>query len=186
MEITALIQKAGTGDPEAAKQLAPFVYQELKKLAAGHLKNWNSTVNATALVHEAYLRMAVANPARFEDRAHFFGIASRVMRNVLVDMVRHAKAQKRGPGLTIRLEDIGDIGDTASDQLLELDQALDRLAVEYPRIAQLVEMRFFAGMTVQEASTALSISTATATRDLRFANAWLRRELSSLNTSDPI
>ncbi|MBL8219540.1 MAG: sigma-70 family RNA polymerase sigma factor [Bryobacterales bacterium] len=179
MDITVLLQKAGEGDADARQQLMPVLYAELKKLAAGHLRgDWAVTLSATGLVHEAYLRMATADAA-FQSRAHFFAMASRVMRNVLVDMVRYSKADKRAKGLTVQLEDCGDIGDTGSQMLLELNEALDRLAAEHERAAQVVEMRYFAGMTVEESAAALSISPATVHRELRFAQAWLHRELAN-------
>jgi len=178
MDITGLLRKAGSGDAEAQEQIMPALYKELKKLAAGHLKNdWSVTLSATGLVHEAYLRMAGSVNQDFENRSHFFGIASRIMRNVLVDMVRHNKAQKRGSGLVVQLEDFGDVGTKRPDHLLELDDALKRLASSHPRAAELIEMRFFGGMSVEECATALSISAITVRRQLRFGQAWLQREL---------
>lgn len=178
MDITVLLRKAGEGDADARQQLIPILYAELKKLAAGHLRGgWSVTLSATGLVHEAYLRMAGAEGTAFESRSHFFAMASRVMRNVLVDMVRYTKAEKRAKALTVHLEDCGDIGSGASDILLELNDALDRFALEHSRAAQIIEMRYFAGMTVEESAAALSISPATVHRELRFAQAWLHREL---------
>ncbi|MBL8173295.1 MAG: sigma-70 family RNA polymerase sigma factor [Bryobacterales bacterium] len=180
MDITVLLKKAGEGDSEARRELMPLLYAELKKLASGHLRHdWSLTLSATALVHEAYLRMASAEGAAFQSRSHFFAMASRVMRNVLVDMVRYAKAEKRAQALTVHLEDCGDIGQPGNDILLELNDALDRLAAEHERAAQVIEMRYFGGMTVDESAAALSISPATVHRELRFAQAWLHRELAS-------
>ncbi len=178
MDITGLLRKAGSGDTGAQQELMPALYSELKKLAAGHLKNdWSVTLSATGLVHEAYLRMAGSLNQDFENRSHFFGIASRVMRNVLVDLVRFNKAQKRGGGLVVQLEDYGDVGAKRPDHLLDLDNALKRLADSHPRAAELIEMRFFAGMSVEECATALRISGVTVRRQLRFGQAWLQREL---------
>jgi RNA polymerase sigma factor (TIGR02999 family) len=181
MDITELLHRASSGDAEAEHELIPLVYRELKRLASGHLKrDWNTTLNATALVHEAFLRMAVSNQPKFEDRTHFFGIASRVMRNVLVDLVRQTRALKRGgAALTVHLEDLGDFGTAPEGILLDLDRALDRLAESYAREAKIIEMRYFAGMSLEEISVSLSISVSTAQRDLRFAQAWLHRELAS-------
>lgn len=179
MDITVLLEKASAGDSAAQQQLMPVLYAELKKLAAGHLRSeWSVTLSATGLVHEAYLRMADSGLHTFESRAHFYGMASRIMRNVLVDMVRSAKAEKRGRGLTVYLEDCGEIGESGPEMLLELNDALDRLTVEHVRAAHVIEMRYFAGMTVEESAAALSLSTATVQRELRFAQAWLHRELS--------
>lgn len=178
MDITGLLRKAGSGDEEAQQKIMPALYTELKKLAAGHLKNdWPVTLSATGLVHEAYLRMAGSVSPDFENRSHFFGIASRIMRNVLVDMVRHDKAQKRGSGLVVHLEDFGDVGAKRPEHLLDLDDALRRLAESHPRPAEVIEMRFFGGMTVEECAVALGVSAVTVRRQLRFGQAWLQREL---------
>jgi RNA polymerase sigma factor (TIGR02999 family) len=180
MDITELLHRAERGDAEAEQELIPLVYGELKRLASGHLKRgWNMTLNATGLVHEAFLRMAVSPQPKFEDRAHFFGIASRLMRNVLVDLARQARAQKRGGSLTVHLEDLGELGGQREGMLLDLDHALNRLEEQHPREAKIVEMRYFAGMSLEETSAALSVSVSTAQRDLRFARAWLHRELAS-------
>src|SRR5436305_9730877 len=112
MDFTTLLRRIGTGDSEAERELIPLVYGELKRLAAHHLKaRQNITLNTTALVHEAYMRMAASPAPEFADRAHFFGIASRVMRNVLVDVIRSAQAEKRGAACTVHIEDIGDLGE---------------------------------------------------------------------------
>lgn len=181
MEITELLRKAGSGDADAEEKLIPLVYSELKRLAAGHLRGqWNVTLNPTGLVHEAFLRVAVLKDPRFENRAHFFGIASRIMRNVLVDLIRHTNTKKRGGGmLTIQLEDLPELGDSRSKDVLRLDDALTRLAEEYPRQASAIEMRFFGGMSVLEMASALEVSEATVKRDIRFAQAWLKREMAS-------
>lgn len=185
MDITVMLQRAGAGDAEARQQLMPVLYGELKKLAAGHLRgDWSVTLSATGLVHEAYLRMAGSGNQAFESRAHFFAMASRIMRNVLVDMVRYEKAEKRSKGMTVHLEDCGDIGNGGEDMLLELNGALDRLETEYGRAAKVVEMRYFGGMTVEESAAALAVSPATVQRELRFAQAWLHRELAGNSTGE--
>jgi RNA polymerase sigma factor (TIGR02999 family) len=181
MEITQLLQRIGAGDAAAEQELIPLVYSELKRLASGHLRGGrNVTLNVTSLVHEAFLRMAVSGgpQPKFEDRAHFFGVASRLMRNVIVDAWRQANAQKRDAGLTVQIEDIGEIGASGREAvLLDLDAALDRLGTEFPGPAKMVEMRYFAGMTLEEIAAASSVSVSTAQRDLRYAQAWLRRAL---------
>ena len=186
MDITELLRRAGTGDAEAEQELIPLVYRELKRLASGHLKReWNITLNATALVHEAFLRMAISGHPKFEDRTHFFGLASRVMRNVLVDLVRQDRAQKRDGSLTVHLEDLGELGGARAGILLDLDHALNRLEEQHPREAKVIEMRYFAGMSLEESSAALALSVSTVQRDLRFAEAWLHRELSSGTQAEP-
>jgi RNA polymerase sigma-70 factor, ECF subfamily len=181
MEITELLRKARHGDEEAGRQVFPLVYGELKRLAAGHLRGrWDVTLSATALVHEAFLRVADLDPGSVESRAHFFGIASRTMRNVLVDLVRQTGAQKRGGGLTVRLDEAGELPDPRTHDVLLLDQALDKLAGEHPRQAKAIEMRYFGGMTAAEIALALDNSEATVQRDVRFAEAWLRREMAAL------
>jgi RNA polymerase sigma-70 factor (ECF subfamily) len=183
MDFTRLLRRVEQGDSDAERELIPLVYSELKRLAGYHLKSKQDVaLNTTALVHEAYLRMAVSPPPRFEDRAHFFGIASRVMRNVLVDFSRSAQAGKRSAAFTVSLEEVGDLGQEREHILIEMDDALNRLAVKHPRSAKSIEMRYFGGMTIDETCAALCISSATAERDLRFAHAWLRRELSTPNT----
>ena len=180
-EITELLQRAGAGDAEAEQQLMPLVYNDLKRLASSHLRSkWNITLSATALVHEAFLRVAVLKEPTFASRAHFFGIASRIMRNVLVDLVRKAKANKRGGGeLTIQLDTAGDIASFRPDALLRLDDALGTLTEQQPRPAKIVEMRYFGGMAITEIASYLQVSGSTVDRDLRFAEAWLRRELTA-------
>lgn len=181
MEITELLRKAGYGDEDAGQQLFPLVYGELKRLAAGHLRGqWNVTMSATALVHEAFLRVADLKGRKFNDRAHFFGIASRLMRNVLVDLVRQTNAKKRGGvGTTVQLDEAGELRDPRSKDVLLLDEALSKLAGEHPRQAKIIEMRYFGGMTAAEMAAFLGISETTIRRDVRFAQAWLRRELAA-------
>ncbi|MCC6539947.1 MAG: sigma-70 family RNA polymerase sigma factor [Bryobacterales bacterium] len=178
-DLTALINRAGAGDAEAEQQLMPLLYGELKRLASSHLRSkWNVTLSATGLVHEAFLRVAVLKDPQFANRAHFFGIASRIMRNVLVEMIRKANASKRGGGaLTIQLDDAGDAGARRPADLLRLDDALSALAELHPRQAQTIEMKYFGGMTVAEIAEFLQVSESTVDRDLRFAEAWLRRQL---------
>lgn len=179
MEITSLLRRIHDGDAEALHKVIPLVYDELKKLAAGHLRRQAhpAPLEATALVHELFLRMVSREHPEYENRAHFYGIASRVMRQILVDMARGRSAQKRRPSPELRLAGLEEIAPRDSDPLLALDEALNRLAKEHPRKAQLVEMRYFGGMTAEDTAAALSLSVHTVRRELRFAQAWLHREL---------
>lgn len=182
MDITLLLQRAGAGDRDAEQQLLPLVYQEMKSIASRQLqRDRNATMSPTALVHETYLRMsgqAAGRKTEFKDRAHFFGIAARVMRNIVVDQFRHASAQMRDRALTVSIDQLAELGaeDNLPD-LLALDRALDRLLEDHPRQARALELRYFGGLTINELAEALSITTRTAERDLRFAQAWLKREM---------
>jgi RNA polymerase sigma factor (TIGR02999 family) len=173
------------GDPHAAEHLLPLVYDELRKLAAAKLaqESPGQTLQATALVHEAYLRLLGNEPdaqAResWHSRAHFFAAAAEAMRRILVDRAREKASAKRG-GKFRRLDiDALDLVTTATpDQILAIDDALARLKEEDPAAARIVELRYFAGLTVEEAGQALDISTATAYRHWNYARAWLHSEL---------
>jgi RNA polymerase sigma-70 factor, ECF subfamily len=178
MQITELLQRVHAGDQDAMHSLIPQVYGELKKLAAGHLKREGDPqpLETTALVHEAFLRLAQGQHPSYESRSHFYGIASRLMRQVLVDLARARAAQKRR-ALEIDVTAIGDFGPQPDDKLLLIDEALDRLATADPLKTQLIEMRYFGGMTAEECATVLSISVHVVRRELRLAQAWLRRYL---------
>jgi len=177
VEVTELLRRAHDGDAGALKQVIPLLYLELKKIAAWHLRREGAgnKLETTALVHEAYLRLASADPA-YENRSHFCGVASHVMRQVLVDHARARHAAKRGAGLEIQLADF-DFGDQREDVFLRLDDALNTLAQSEPRKAELIELRYFGGLTLEESAEYLDISIATVRRELRLAQAWLRREL---------
>jgi RNA polymerase sigma factor (TIGR02999 family) len=180
-EVTRVLSAIEQGDPHAAGQLLPLVYDELRKLAAHKLtqESPGQTLQATALVHEAYLRLVDADEARrWDGRGHFFAAAAEAMRRILIDQARHKRAQKRG-GTRKRLDiDAADLATTAApDELLALDEALAKLALADPAAARLVELRYFAGLTVDEAGSALGISTATAYRHWNYARAWLHGEL---------
>ena len=177
-EITALLSRARGGDGEARDKLLPLVYDELHRLARSAMSREREqrTLQPTALVNEAYLRLFGGEAPPFSDRAHFLGIASRIMRQVLVDSVRARKAQKRGAGLQVEFhEGLG--ASTPPGNLLEIDEALGRLAQEDPRLVALIEMRFFAGMTAEETAEARAESVHTVRHDLRYAQARLRRLL---------
>lgn len=161
--------------------LIPLVYDELKKLARAHLRRELNaiTLQTTALVHEAFLKLAGSRQPLYENRAHFYGIASRLMRQVLVDTARAKAAEKRAAAREVALADVPDEGPRPDRTLLALDDALNWLEKTDPQKARLIEMRYFVGMTAEESSTALSIPVHVARRDLRLAQAWLRRELAA-------
>jgi RNA polymerase sigma-70 factor (ECF subfamily) len=179
MEITDLLHRAHDGDADAFQALIPLIYSELKNLASSHLRRERSAgvVQTTVLVHEAFLRLAGSRLPDCENRSHFFGVAARVMRQVLVDMARTRQAAKRGPGLEYPLADLPDVGAPQDDVFLALDDALDRLAAESPLKGRLIELRFFAGLTAEESAEALSLPVHTVRRELRLAKAWLHNEL---------
>ena len=179
MEITQLLQRVQAGDREALNEVVPLVYAELKKLASGHLRRESGAValETTALVHEAFLRMAGGRQPAYENRAHFFGIASRLMRQILVEMARARGTEKRSAVEEPLRDDHPDTGRQSDRSLLALDDALTRLASEDELKAQLIEMRYFGGMTAEESSEVLSLSVHVVRRHLRLAQAWLRKEL---------
>lgn len=181
-EFTALLTEYRNGDQEAGKQLAVVVYQELRRLAQYYLQRErpDHTLQATALVHEAYVRLFSDGECPWRDRAHFFNVAAQQMRRLLVDHARAAQADKRyGGKLKISLEMLTGVAEERDEDLITLDEALGRLEALYPRASQVVELRFFGGLTEKEAAEVLEISTATLKRDWDFAKAWLYRQISS-------
>lgn len=178
--ITKLLQAHASGDQEALDELVPLVYGRMQQMAQHQLfgERDDHTLNTTALVHEAYLKLVNFNRIDWQNRAHFFAIASQVMRNVLVDYAVKKKAQKRG-GNRQRVT-LGE-GEMATEvnlhDILSIHQALERLAEIDERQVQVVECRFFGGLTLDETAKALGISTATVSRDWNMAKAWLNREL---------
>ena len=173
-EITQLLDAAAAGDRRAAADLLPLVYDELRKLAAARMaaENPGHTLDATALVHEAYLRLV--GDQHFDGRGHFFAAAAEAMRRVLVNHARDHTRLKRGGGRNrVDLDRLTGPDVATDDDLLELDDALDRLATEFPVAAELVKLRFFAGMTLSEAADALGLPRRTADRHWAFARAWL-------------
>jgi RNA polymerase sigma factor (TIGR02999 family) len=180
-EVTRILSAIEQGDPKAAEQLLPLVYDELRKLAAQRLaqERPGQTLQATALVHDAYVRLVDTNRAQhWKCRGHFFAAAAAAMRRILIDRAREKRAEKRG-GDRKRLDvDAIELVTAASpDQLLAIDEALGKLANDDPAAARLVELRYFAGMTVADAAKALAISTATAYRHWNYARAWLHAKL---------
>jgi RNA polymerase sigma factor (TIGR02999 family) len=175
-DITILLQRAARGDAAAKDELMPVVYQKLRQLAANHLRRENvgHTLQPTALVHEAYLRLVNPDAAEWRDRAHFFAMASRLMRNILVDHARTKKAAKRGAAAIHQDLERCAAGDFDIDRVLMIDAALHQLATLSPRQCQVVEMRFFAGLTEEEIACALDLSRRTVKRDWAMAKAWLQ------------
>jgi RNA polymerase sigma factor (TIGR02999 family) len=175
-EVTRILEEIQQGDPDAAEQLWPLVYDELRKLAALQMAHARpgETLNPTALVHEAYLRLVgEGKERRYHDRSHFFATAATAMRHIRIDQARRKKTQKHGGNVQrLELDDVA--APTPDDELLALDEALTQLAALDARKAQLVELRFFAGLTNDQAAAVLGISPTTADRDWAFARAWLR------------
>jgi RNA polymerase sigma factor (TIGR02999 family) len=185
-EVTRVLSAIENGDPAAAEQLLPLVYDELRRLAARKLaqEKAGQTLQATALVHEAYVRLmggaetAVGGGQRWDSRGHFFAAAAEAMRRLLIDRARKKRSVKRGGGRKRLDIDAVDLATKATpDQLLALDDALAKLARQDPTAARLVGLRYFAGLTVEEAGKALGMSTATAYRHWKYARAWLHGEL---------
>jgi RNA polymerase sigma factor (TIGR02999 family) len=180
-EITQLLLAWSEGDSEALDRLAPLVYDELHRLAKSYMRKERArhTMQTTALIHEAYLRLIDAGQVEWRNRAHFFGVASRAMRQILVAMARERGCQKRGGGARqVSLDEAMMIDEGRDEDLVALDEALGALAKIDARKAQVVEMRFFGGLTEEEIAAALGVSTETVRRDWRLARSWLRRKLS--------
>lgn len=179
-EITQLLEDWSGGDEAALKKLFPLVYGELHRLASAYMRRerQDHTLQTTALVHEAYLRLVGQQNVRWQTRAHFFAVAARVMRNILVDYARGRGRAKRGDGLrSLPLSDVAVMSDERADELLAVNRALDTLTSLDPRKSKVFELRYFGGMSVEEAAEAVKISPATVARDWRMARAWIRREL---------
>ena len=178
-DVTELLLAVQAGSPDALHHLMPLVYEELKSLAAGYLRaeRADHTLQTTGLVHEAYLKLVDQRRTTWQNRSHFFGIAAQAMRRILVDHARRRRARKRDAGRPITLEDnlAGVSPDT--EEVLAVDEALRRLAALDPRQARIVELRYFAGLSIEQAAEALEISPATVKRDWVSAKAWLQREL---------
>jgi RNA polymerase sigma factor (TIGR02999 family) len=181
-EVTRLLADWAEGDEAALNSLAPIVYSELRKIADGYLRQERSshTLQPTALVHEAWLRLVRQDRPSLQNRQHFFGLAAQIMRRILVDHARAVQSEKRGGGAT-RVDLFPEMGDYASpnaDEFLALDQALTRLSAMSPRKAQVIELRYFGGLEIQETSEIMGISPSTVTREQRTAEAWLSHAMS--------
>lgn len=187
--LTEWLARLRQGDEAALEQILPVVYDELRALARAQLRREDPghTLNATALVHEAYLRLAERNALHPRDRHHFFAIAAQCMRRVLVDHARARKRKKRGAGsVALSLENAGAVlANEAPADILALDDALNRLAVASPRAARVVEQRFFAGLTLQETAVSLGVSLKTVQRDWLLARAWLQKEIEATELPEP-
>ncbi len=179
MQITELLHKINSGDQEALDAVIPLVYDELKKLAAAHLRREShaSPLQTTALVHEAFLRLAGSRQPVYENRSHFYGIASRLMRQVLVDMARSRAAEKRSAMEEVHLAEIPDVESRPLKSLIAVDDALNHLGRSDPLKVQLIEMRYFGGMTAEESAEVLAMSVHVVRRELRLAQAWLHKEM---------
>lgn len=183
-EATQIIARIESGDRAASEELLPLVYQELRQLAEAKLKNEKpgQTLQATALVHEAYMRLVDGEqPQQWDNSRHFFAAAAESMRRILIENARAKASLKRGGGRERVLLEVAEpaILPMACDDLLGLDEALQKLEQQHPRKSELVKLRFFAGLTVPQAASVLEISTTTAENDWAYARSWLRLEMSS-------
>lgn len=186
-DVTALLDHWGRGDRNALDRLLPLVYRELRGIAARqlHRERNGHTLQPTALVHEAYLRLVEQRDGDWQNRAHFFGVAAQVMRRILVDHARRQGARKRGDNLQrVPLEDVVDGSASVEIPVLGLDQALSRLERVDRGLARIVELRAFGGLTIEEAAHVLKVSPSTVKRDWRTAKAWLTRELGIENNRE--
>ncbi len=179
-EVTQLLQQTARGDREALDQLLPLVYKELRQIADRYLKRERAdhTLQATALVHEAYLRLVDQRETEWQNRAHFFGVAAQMMRRILVDYARASQTAKRGSGsVKVSLDDVLEISEEQMGSMLALDEALSALEQLDPQKSRIVELRFFGGLSIEETAEALGIGTATVIRQWRMAKAWLYKEV---------
>lgn len=179
--VTGLLVKWSNGDESALEQLIPFVERELKQIAHAHMRreNRNHTLQTTALVNEAYLKL-IDQRSPWQNRAHFFAIASRIMRRVLLDYARSQNRAKRGGELIfVPVTEVDAEGYDRAAELIDLDEALERLAEFDPEKARIVEMRFFGGLTIEEIAEVLKISPVTVSRHWSVSKAWLQREMQS-------
>ena len=179
-DVIVLLAELTKGNEEAASRLIPLVYTELRRLASSYMRKERTdhTLQATALVHEAYLKLIEQRAVSWQSRAHFFGISAQIMRRILVDHARGHLRDKRGGGqIEVPLDEAIVFAPQQSSELVKLDQALDRLVQFDPRQAKIVELRFFGGLTVEETAEVMAISPKTVKRDWSIAKAWLHGEL---------
>jgi RNA polymerase sigma factor (TIGR02999 family) len=179
-EVTRILDAIGNGDPKASGELLPMVYEELRRLASHKMANEapGQTLQPTALVHEAWLRLTGGENVKWDGRAHFFGAAAEAMRRILIDNARRKQALRHGGGQRrLDIEEIEIAAIPEDDQLLALDEALERLGAHDSRKAELVKLRYFAGLNLGEAAELLKISEPTAKRDWKYARAWLYNEI---------
>lgn len=185
-QITRLLGKWRDGDHNALDQLSPIVQQELRRIAVAYMRRERSdhTLQPTALINEAYVRLLGHGSISFANRAHFFGIAAQIMRQILVDFARKRVAAKRGSGHREELTDDMQVSVQQSEEVLAVHQALDRLAAFDERKAKIMEMRHFGGLSREEIAEVTGMSLATVKRDMHLAGAWLRRELTQSSTAE--
>jgi RNA polymerase sigma-70 factor, ECF subfamily len=176
--VTELLVQWANGDEQALNDLTPIVYKELRQLAAAYLRKEHQphTLQPTALVHEAYLRLVDQRHPNFHNRSHFFGVAARLMRQILVDHARHRHAVKRA-GIEVPLDSVVSFEKERSGDLIALDNSLNVLEKLDPRKCRAVELRYFVGLSMEEIAQALAVSEITVRRDLRMAEAWLQRSI---------
>jgi RNA polymerase sigma factor (TIGR02999 family) len=182
--MTRILQAVEQGEPKAAEELLPLVYEELRRLAAHKMANEAAghTLQPTALVHEAWLKLAGSNRQQWRGRAHFFSAASEAMRRILIDKARRKAAQKRGQGVEAEELDESSLELRAPvDETLAVNEALDELAAKEPLTAQIVKLRYFVGMTVPEIAESLDLSVSTVERHWTYARAWLRTAVGTAN-----
>ena len=181
-EVTVFLKAWSGGSREAADRLMQIVYKEMRKLAASYLQKQRSdhTLQPTALVHEAYLKLIDASQINWQDRAHFFAVAAQTMRNILVDHARAVAADKRGGGAQkIALDEVAGLSENQEVDLIDLDEALRLLARQDETQSRIIELRFFGGLTIEETAEVLKISPATVKREWAMARAWLFRQINS-------
>ena len=180
--VTQLLQAWGQGDEAARDELMPVVYQELHRLAHHYMKSESPghTLQTSALVNEAFLRLVDQKDVKWQNRAHFFGIAAQLMRRILVDYARSRRYAKRGGGMRdLPLDEALVISQERNEEVVALDETLERLAEFDPRKSKIVEFRFFAGLSIEETAEVLAVSPGTVMRDWTLAKAWLRREMTA-------
>lgn len=178
--VSTLLGKWRAGDQEALQVLIPLVYEQLRRIARRHLRQErpDHTLQSTALVHEAYLKLMNQAPAEVENRAHFLAVASQLMRQILVDHARRHRAAKRGGGLKLELQDAMAVENARNVDLIALDRALNELASLDPQQSRIVEMRFFGGLSIEDTADVIGVSRTTVKREWATARAWLLREMS--------
>ena len=187
-DVTRLLEQLRAGDRNAVAELVPLLYDELRQLASNYLRRERPghTLQATALVHEAYLRLVEQKDVGWQNRSHFFGLAAQQMRRILVDHARNRHAAKRGGSVPkVTLDEALVVSDQAAEDVLQLNELLSRLGERDEQQARVVELRVFGGLTVEEAAEALDISPATVKRDWAMAKAWLTREIQRERKGEP-
>jgi RNA polymerase sigma factor (TIGR02999 family) len=187
-DVTRILQSMEGGDARAAGELLPLVYEELRKLAAARMANEspNQTLQPTALVHEAWLRLTGKENVEWQGRAHFFGAAAEAMRRILIDNARRKRARRHGGGKQrLDIEEIEIAAPAKEQELLDMDEALEKFAAADKKKAELVKLRYFVGMTIEESATILGISTPTAKRWWTYARAWLYRQIQDAAAGSP-